>query len=530
VLYFSEWDKKKETLAFAEEQFPAGVIQLVLFDRQMNPLSERLVFSKNFDETTIDFQTNKTVYEKREGVVATLSLTDSAGNLLDGHLSVAITDDKDISIDESTTIRSSLLLSSELKGYIENPAYYLQNNNESAIALDYLMMTHGWRRYDIPEVVKGNPSYPQIPYQTSQEISGLIKSLILSRPVANSEISVMTKDRFLGSTTTDKNGRFLLQGFEYPDSTQFFVQALSSKGSDRIELVVDEEQFPQPIQALKSPIINIAKNTSIVETNNYLSSNTNAFIAKAEQRARYDETMWVIHLSDVEVTAPKIDRKEELRLRFPLNESSDIKLRRDVFEQVTRSSVSDYLAAAVPGLRVILEGMGYSSIYFTSAGAFNPAATSPLFIIDGITWTGGDNPLDQFSVSDIESIDVFNGPSAAMFGVRGNFGVISVTTRRGLNSTVSNRNEFNYTVHTPSGYQKPVEFYSPRYETLEAKHLTIPDYRTTIFWKPDILISDTGEASFDFYTSDFPTTYSVVIEGITTDGRFVRQVEKIQVE
>jgi len=58
---------------------------------------------------------------------------------------------------------------------------------------------------------------------------------------------------------------------------------------------------------------------------------------------------------------------------------------------------------------------------------------------------------------------------------------------------------------------------------LEAKHLTIPDYRTTIFWKPDIVIDDyKEETTFDFYTSDFPTTYSVVIEGLTTDGRIVR--------
>jgi len=77
----------------------------------------------------------------------------------------------------------------------------------------------------------------------------------------------------------------------------------------------------------------------------------------------------------------------------------------------------------------------------------------------------------------------------------------------------------------------PVEFYSPQYETLENKQLSIPDYRTTIFWKPNIVISnEEEETSFEFYTSDFPTTYSVVIEGLTVDGRIVRQVEKIRVE
>jgi hypothetical protein len=439
--------------------------------------------------------------------------------------SIAITDDSDIPVDSSATILSSLLLSSELKGYIENPAYYLQDNAESAIALDYLMMTHGWRRYNFPEVVKGNLSYPQIPYQSGQAISGQVKSLISSRSVSNSEISIMTKDGFLGSTTTDENGRFMFQGFEYPDSTLYFVQALNNRGSDRIELMIDEEQFPKPIHAPQNPVMKIS-----VEMGHALSLHTNDFIIKAEQRSRYDEDMWVIDLYELEVTARRIERKDEPRLRFPLNESSDRTLRRNVFEQVYRSHISDYLAAAVPGLRVIKGDMGTSSIYFTSAGAFNPERTSPLFIIDGMTWTDGGNPLDQFAPSDIESIDVFYGPSAALFGARGSFGVISVTTRRGLNSTDFTINSFNSTVYNPLGYQKPIEFYAPRYETLEAKQSEIPDYRTTIFWKPDIVISDSGEVSFDFYTSDYSTTYSVVIEGITTDGRIVRQVEKIKIE
>ena len=42
----------------------------------------------------------------------------------------------------------------------------------------------------------------------------------------------------------------------------------------------------------------------------------------------------------------------------------------------------------------------------------------------------------------------------------------------------------------------------------------------------DVVLTDSGEASFEFYTSDFPTTYSIVIEGLTSDGRIVRQVEK----
>jgi len=539
MLYFEAWNNKKETVVFAEERFPAGVIQLVLFDGQMNPLSERLVFSKNYDTTKVAFQTDKEVYVKREKVAVTIkppltppedgktpSLSGRAGEGLSGvRLSVAITDDADIAVDSSTTILSSLLLSSELKGYIENPAYYLQDNIESSIALDYLMMTHGWRRYNIPEVVKGNPAYPKIPYQTDQEISGRVKSLISSRPVAGSEISIMTKAGFLGSMTADENGRFRFQGFEYPDSTAYFVQALNSKGSDRVELVLDEEPFPQPVHARFTPALSdltpaLSKGEG-VETDNYPSQNTNTFIAKAEQRAKYDEDMRTIYLSEIEVTAPRIERKDEPRLRFPLNKGSDFTIPREEFERVHRLSISDYLLS-VPG--VMMKG-GY--IYIRGQSKFS-VAQMPLLLIDGIVSESG---IDDLPVEMVESIDVFTGTSTTLFGARGTNGVISITTRRGLGfMDHTQKNEFNYTVYNPLGYQKPVEFYSPKYETLESKQSAIPDYRTTIFWKPDVVISDAGEASFEFYTSDFPTTYSVLIEGITTNGSIIRQVEKIRVE
>jgi TonB-dependent SusC/RagA subfamily outer membrane receptor len=160
----------------------------------------------------------------------------------------------------------------------------------------------------------------------------------------------------------------------------------------------------------------------------------------------------------------------------------------------------------------------------------------PLVFIDGIEqyWPErmqhvSQSPIDQVPVSMIESIDVFKGFGAAIFGMRGANGAISITTKRGEGMPPTNKSY--HVVYTPLGYQKPVEFYSPKYETQEAKWSAIPDYRTTIFWKPDLVISyDEEEASFEFYTSDFKTTYSVVIEGLTVDGKIIRQVEKIRVE
>jgi len=518
ILHFAEWEKEKKAAVFSQDMFPAGVIQFVLFDGQMNPLSERLVFSKNEMSEKLEFQTDKEAYKIRDRITATLYPSPS-GRAGVGLFSVAVTDDKDVDVDESTTILSSLLLSSELKGYIENPAYYLLDNPASNAALDLLMMTHGWRRYNIPEVAKGNPESPKIPFQEGQVISGQVKSLLLARPVADSEVLIMAEDVGVEVASSDKDGLFVFADLEFPDSTKFFIQALNSN----VQIDLKNESFPKPVYALQNPVF--------VETDNYPSLQTDAFIVKAQQRARYDEDMQVINLEEVVVSATRIEKKDESRLRFYANAYSDITLSRELFDKRNYSLVLDYLIENLRGIIALPNG----EIRFMRVRT--TGSSRPLILIDGFEqpWPDGplrhrkESPLENVPVSAIESIDVFNGPSSAIFGMRGANGAISITTRRGENSPIIEKP--NHTVYTPLGYQKPVEFYSPKYETLESKHLTIPDYRTTIFWKPDVVISDdTDEATFEFYSSDFPTTYSVVIEGLTIDGQIVRQVEKIRVE
>jgi TonB-dependent SusC/RagA subfamily outer membrane receptor len=212
-----------------------------------------------------------------------------------------------------------------------------------------------------------------------------------------------------------------------------------------------------------------------------------------------------------------------------------VTVRREDFEKSAPLRVADLLRN-IPGVYV-----SSTTNKIVIRGVKDFYEPQPLVLVDGVpipwpddTSSPFESPLETVSVHDVESIDVFKGANAAMFGVRASGGVISITTRRGIDvirevEKMRANKALNYTHYTPLGYQKPAEFYSPRYETLEVKYQSIPDYRTTIFWKPDIVISEDSEASFEFYTSDFPTTYSVVIEGLTTDGRIIRQVEKIVV-
>ena len=553
VLFFSEMDGQK-TVSFDKEELPAGVIQCVLFDEQMNPLSERLVFSQNEATVPVDFHTDKNEYQIRDKIVVTLSLPDSlfgavlspfgggvGGGLEDfnkapalyeaadsliprrsetlrraetlrqtlSHFSIAVTDDKDVAVDESTTILSSLLLSSELKGYIENPAYYLHD----PVAMDLLMMTHGWRRYNIPEVVQGRPEMPKIPFQQYQTISGSVNTTtIFNRSVPDSEIIIAMEKGGYGVISTDENGSFIASELNFPDSTTFFLQALSKKGYDNVKLTVNHESFPELVYAPKT--LFSRQKTKEMETKD--ESDENTFLAKTAQRAKYEEDLWTIQLQEVEVTAPVI-KKREPRDDFYLNGSADYTMRREQIDELKLPFIHNYLEM-IPGLQAELNNENYYTYYLLPKNLFPPAK----IYIDGVE--ANSEIIHTLTQNEIESIDIVR--YASILGVRGTGGAISITTIR---EGAPEPEKLNHIVYTPLGYQQPVAFYSPKYETWEAKQSSIPDYRTTIFWKPDVVISEAGEANFEFYSSDFPTNYSVVIEGLTADGKIVRQVEKITV-
>src|SRR5690606_38488712 len=56
----------------------------------------------------------------------------------------------------------------------------------------------------------------------------------------------------------------------------------------------------------------------------------------------------------------------------------------------------------------------------------------------------------------------------------------------------------------PLGYQPPVEFYQPIYDTSEKREDPTPDQRETIYWNPALKPDATGKTTLSFYTSDEP--------------------------
>ena len=508
IHYARPWNKNFSAVSFDTGSFPSGILQIILFDSSMNPLSERLVFCFGNDLAHAAIIPDMQNYAKRSPVKAPVQITGPDGKPRTGSFSVSVTDDSDLLPDTSVTILTSLLLTSELKGYIHNPGFYFRKNDPLAAAgLDLLMMTNGWRRYDLPAALAGRYRTMKYPPKTGMEIKGRVRSLIVGKPVKGTEVSAFSWGTgYMELTTTDSLGRFAFSGIEFPDSTEFIVQALSRTGRPTVDLVLDNEQFPEAENIPVMPVTFSSESGEEERLSNYLT--------RADTRYTMENGMRTVYIEEVVITA-KAPEKKNYSFSFympKVNQQSMNMLDYEKIEELHPMMMTDVINQ-IPFVRVergkvIIDRMRFS---------LNGELDAVLVLDDMIIHDYNIDDIDPYSV---ERVAVLKGTQTTLLGGAGAGGAIVITTKKGM-GPYKELPKFNIRTFMPLGYREPAEFYSPRYETADSRETGPPDLRTTVYWNPDVKVSPDGKALLEFYTADNPTDYTLLLEGITSDGLII---------
>jgi hypothetical protein len=527
VIYSGEWDWTKEYVIFDKKDFPSGVSHLLLLNEHFDVLSERLFFGNNAEDYLgVAIQTNRKKYNKREKVEMNIGVSDILfSDSIITSFAVSVTNDQDVLIDTTTNIVAEILLASELKGSVSNPAYYFQQGKPE-IDADLLMLTQAWNRYSIPDAIHGRFNVPKIFPETFQSFSGTVKGGILQKPYKGANVTISTDTyNIIDAVETDATGRFRVENFEFPDSTDFLIQAFTPKGSDKLDLYVDSIFYPEVSFWKQS-----GENRAI-----YLPDNLTEYVSKSDWKYTIENGMRMVNLPEIII---KAERKQEKKFKTHYGLEPDNYLSEEFFEHYGGPDIL-YALARIPG--VFVQGgavsfvrMGYKSI----AQSVPP----PGFIVDGILmnrWnseTAQDycyrilsniNPADVVQVNALQS-----AAKLSLYDPRFSAGgVFEIYTKNSLlNKKIQALQKFNFKVIQPLGYQLPVEFYSPQYETSDVLNDKNPDLRSTIYWKPNVITDSEGKSVLSFYTADTPSTYSAIIEGITGDGKLIYQRKSGMVE
>ena len=493
VIYSQPWDEVRGFLNFSRDFLPAGIIHFLLVDEKRNILSERLVFSLHEGIlANVSLTSDKKSYMSRDKIRLGISVTDENNTPLSGNFSISVVDKNMVSIDSTNTILSTLLLTSELKGYIESPMSYMRRYDRRTVrALDVLMMTQGWRRYDVPAVLKGQLTTDlKYPVESERVVSGRVEGFFSA--LKGGYVTMTTRGEVIGSAIEqiDEEGKFSFHNVEYPDKTWYILQASTKKGSQKAFIKVDSMgSFPPvtlPLAYLDKKILQPKLDYVTQENEKYVIENG----------------MRVVNLAEVEVlgVADKLGTSSS----FYSVGTSKVITAEDI-EKRHYTSIFDVMRF-LPGVTV----MGSTVLYHQA---------SPLAIVDDIPQVDFD--YSDLDVSDIS--DIFVSPPAsimAIFGQRAINGAIIINTKKGFFAERNKLNK-NMQIIKPIGYQQTVEFYSPKYETEAAKNKPDKDLRTTIYWKPDVIVDNTGVATLIFYSADPISEYGIVIEGTTKQGYLI---------
>jgi len=481
----------------------SGIIQFLLLNKKGELLSDRMVFVSGKDKAQFTFQPDKANYGKRDAVKAHITLKDSKGNPLKGNFSVSVTDDADVKISpDDQTIESYLLLQSDIKDPLEKPnSYFRTDNKQASLELDMLMLTKKWLRYDIPNVLSGIYARGDtFVLELGSTLTGKVQTFPAKRGIPGVNVSMFVQKRMhIDADTTDKDGRFYFEGFEFPDSTTIMLQA--DKDKMFVDIVPDTDTFPE---------VNIS---TPPHSEMLPEKDLKGYLEKSRNKYYYDNGMMVINLNKVEIIGKKEDIFEEIRKDrgaayfTPSYTVDEEKLS-------TASSILDALLMT-PGIMIDDTGTGVLI-----------RNKRPLVVVDNIEYSMDE--MNMINPVEVKMIDILKDPSeTAIFGSAGQNGVICIYLKRGEEIKVSNELQSWQAKVTPLGYTIPTEFNMPKYLIEDQRLSSIPDLRSTIYWKPNVQCDENGEADLFFFTADVAGTYTVTIEGVTPTGEIINYKGKL---
>jgi hypothetical protein len=507
------------TAAIPKSKFPTGILQISLLTSEGDPISERIVFIQHNDLLNVSLTTNRPVYSIRQKVLMNLSVKNK--DVPDvGTFSLSVTDETKIPFneDDETTILSSLLLSSDIKGYIEKPNYYFNHVDATRTAdLDLLMLTQGYRKFTYSDIIADkNPQIYFLP-EHGINISGTLRTNT-GIPVSKANIHMIIPDKIAAAdATTDNMGNYAFINVDFQDSSKITLSARNNAGSKYLVITANGETIPALAKNINSPD-NITNIDSTLAT--YL-QNT---------KRQYAGTQL---LKEVVIKA-KSEVKKPSHIDYPaltgLSVEPDHLIKGTQFEGC--NFLLDCLRGAAFGFTYDdTKGEFYLTRDYNQGNKNTPVA----IYYNGLSVES--SYIQSIDPKMVESVEIFLDDGVSNINkttqTKGVMVINGKKLDKGEKISLAQLKEMlpqnDVITITPMGYARKKEFYEPKYFTVKPK-LDINDLRTTIYWNPKIVTDANGKASFEFFNADGKGSYRAVLEGIDADGNLARYIYHYKVE
>ena len=525
--------------------FPTGVYQLTLFDAEGAVYAQRLFFVDNGIPTeTVSVTADRADYRPFDEI--RLNLQSAAQSTF----SLAVRDAADYGTAYRDDIRTYMLLSSELKGLIEDPGWYFEEGQQvnkstgqqvtnHSKELDLLMLVQGWTRYNWRQMAGVEPFEIRHYTESQLVVDGWAFSRIKETPLPDVKIAVRLssldrKHRQETTVTTDSLGYWSVGVEDFEGEWDLYMeirQKGDKKGTQTTRVRLERSSKPNlyaytpletwlpsytwnpdsmlTVQKAKDSEYQLPSDSHLLEEveitgrRKYIDYYTfKAFDAVKDVELILDEGNYTYKVEDYL-------REKGYDVQVSMGDVGDITDGNDYGRDIDTRRFEYYKrlvkAAPINGRR---------TFWYIHEGKKN--RTGPSYFAG--------YALD---LEEVKSIIVYDSPwiyetfpgitdvlSPSEILALGSMYVVDIE----LNPSRKRRTYVDKNARSTSfsGYTPVVEFYAPTYPNGPIQG--DKDYRRTIYWNPEVTTDADGYASVSFFNNGYSHALTISAEGMTRDG------------
>lgn len=508
-------------------RIPTGVSTITLTDAEGHTVADRMFFVDNGDYATIAVESDSTSYQPMGKVGLQLTATDRHGNPVATTLSVSVTD-ADNAVESHSDILSGLLLMSDIKGYVANPARFFSPANPNRHEqLDLLMMTQGWRRYKWPE--PGEKTESDIRYLPERGIGieGEVVSFVRKKPKPGVKLTaaLLERAKYEGDTTrmsmvrtfeSDSCGRF---AFDCDITGTWDLIMWSEEDGKKKDhrIIFDRKPSPKP-RAYRPEERQIKfADESVADRAQAADSHTESDDqAEYQARSTTPEGERLLSLDEVVVKGKRTSRAADiLRNRSKSVVYYDMAEELDAIADNGKYIGQNLIAALLemnPNFRRQIKPSGEEAILYKGKETLFVINYRRSFLSDSVRYRNLYlESIKSIYINEENSIKLkYADPTLTMKDIDRYGCVVFIETDpamplppgKGTRRTVIN------------GYAVPADFYHPDYSVMPEKN----DHRRTLYWNPDVATGADGKARIEFYNNQTCRKMSVDAQGISAEG------------
>jgi hypothetical protein len=447
--------------------FPQGITEVTLFNGELHPVAERLVYAGAARQLYIEAETDSIVYHPHSRVIIRLKTRDAEGKPVRAVLAMSVFDRLFRNQEDAKNIVTHYYLSTQLKGRIYDPQYYFEKGHEGA--MDLLLLTQGWRRY-----VWGGDAPATVLAPVLKEGTGV--KVRLGHPKKQKEeyiTMLFTPDnpnnhQFL---VTDTSGRLELTPQYLSAGPYVYVKPMAEEAAQAevkvlepfaaIDSLLSGKRLVYPV----APVVN--KDTTVpAGFAGYRAVMLDEVIVKSKTTNGGYRDKYMGSLDSI----AKFNSNTDF-IGVPHSDTASYKTNGKIYVLNDPHTPLEYRQKPVEGKIYHIRTIHNTPVTLDNVLPSREGG----YIIDGIKEV------------------VYHYPK--------------FTEEELLKKNHLGR---------AKGYYSHKEFYQPDYDNPVT--VPLPDSRNTLDWEPYIITDDKGQATVSFFCSDVPSFYSGNVEGLDTGG------------